>query len=367
MHLSCLEADFRSRSEWGELSCQTCQQAYEEEARSRLGDIAVREMGLSRLGDLANSYYELGDVDIARDLYKRGLVTLEKHCGADHQRVARMLNRLAACSLSLGNASTAKAYLERALGIWANHYVREYPTVANILCDLNTGICRLNNKNVAKDIIQPARTAMEEYYGCDCLAVAHILHKFGKSHEKFGDISSAKRMFRRTRKILARHHGVEHPLYARATAHLLPSLRAGKAPCAFTDSSGGSSSDLETMLDNLSCCQTVLGELRTGLGILESAVLQSTPTAYGRDHYHVARVLKNLAICQLRLSEKELLDSAKTLLDALDGDRDLQRVEALSKEENKLPRSVAAVGPPAKRQCLSLGQFCLPVKKQCIR
>lgn len=220
VHFSCVEAFYRCRKTWWDLSCPTCKHDYQGVAAIELGQIGLDEMERCYgeedpnvavlLMNLSNVYSAAGNASRQKDLLERALQIQERHFGPEHQAVSNVLTNLGNAYGDLGNSDKKRLLLERALTIKERVLGAEHEEVSVTLTNLGNAYGDLGDLERKRDVLQQALQIREREFGKDHFKVAVTLANLGNAYGSLGDVRKQCDLLLRTLAIEERELGLNH-------------------------------------------------------------------------------------------------------------------------------------------------------------
>jgi tetratricopeptide (TPR) repeat protein len=182
------------------------------------------------LGNLGNTYRDLGDTAQAVELLERALTIFEAVYGPDRPQVAITLGNLGNAHRDLGDTAQAVELLERALTIFEAVYGPDHPQVASTLTNLGAAHQQRGDTARAVELYQRALTIDEAVYGPDHPEVASTLTNLGVAHHHLGDTARAVELLERALTIFEAVYGPDHPQVASTLTNLGIAHSSGATP-----------------------------------------------------------------------------------------------------------------------------------------
>ena len=293
-----------------------------------------RAASVVSLGNLGNSYGELGDAAKQRDLLERALKIEEAYFGEDHREVAITLTNLGCAYGALGDALKKRDLLKRALKIDEAYFGEDHREVAITLTGLANAYGDLGDTAKKRGLLERALKILEAYFGEDHREVAITLTNLGNAYGNLGDALKERDLLERALKILEAYFGKDHKELAITLANLGNAYgdlgdalkkrdlleRALKILEAYF---GEDHKEVAITLANLGNAYGDLGDALKKRDLLERA-LKIREAYFGKDHKEVAIALADLgnAYGDLgdALKERDLLERALKILEAYFGE-----------------------------------------------
>jgi serine/threonine-protein kinase len=255
------------------------------------------------LGDLANTHYYLGHVDVSESLNRRALPLEQALFGDRHPNVAVTLYNLGNIRLDYGDYAEGERLFRRALDLNESWYGATHPKAATSALMLGRSVAYQGRADEAEVLYQRALEAMRAAYGENHIRFASVLSLMGDLARDQARLRDAERLFERAATIFKNVTGEEHEFYVHQLSNLgsvyLRQQRYGDAEAV-----------LRTAVARLTA--HVPGHRYTGLAQIRLGATLSHRQQYKEAERHAAagyRVLKNLP----GSSAVELHDARNTL------------------------------------------------------
>jgi tetratricopeptide (TPR) repeat protein/tRNA A-37 threonylcarbamoyl transferase component Bud32 len=159
----------------------------------------------------ANAYTLLGEWEPALALNRRTLAIRTRLLGADHTRVAGVLNNIGELLLEQGDHAGARDHLQRALAIREGPGKGSAVEVSHVLVNLGALERALGRPEAARDHLERALALREGTLGAHHILVGGALGRLGSLHVEMGEVDAGWPMLERAWTIHDRALGSSHP------------------------------------------------------------------------------------------------------------------------------------------------------------
>jgi serine/threonine-protein kinase len=172
------------------------------------------------LGDLANTHYYLGHVDVSESLNRRALPIERELFGDRHPHVAVTLYNLGNIRLDYGDYAEGERLFRRALELNESWYGTTHPRAASSALMLGRAIAYQNRPDEARDLYERALAGFRAAYGEKHIRVASALSLIGDLTRDAGKLDEAERSFDRAASIFRSITGEQHEFYVHQLSNL---------------------------------------------------------------------------------------------------------------------------------------------------
>jgi serine/threonine-protein kinase len=240
------------------------------------------------LGDLANTHYYLGHVDVSESLNRRALPLEQELFGDRHPNVAVTLYNLGNIRLDYGDYAEGERLFRRALELNESWYGATHPKAASSALMLGRSVAYQGRADEADVLYQRALEGMRRTYGENHVRFAGVLSLMGDLARDQGRLSEAERLFERAAAVFRNVTSEEHEFYVHQLSNLgsvyLAQKRYGEAERVLRSAVARLSAHLP-------------GQRYTGLALIRLGATLSRLQRYEEAERHSAagyRVLRNL-------------------------------------------------------------------------
>ena len=150
------------------------------------------------------------EVEAAKEQFKWALEVFEKTSGADHPKLASVINNLGYAMKSMGDWNGAHEHFRRALEIAEKKFGPNHPTVASILHNLGDVARGMGNLESAKSYFERALIIDRAVYGPTHPDLARDVDYLGQVLKETGDFDAEKRLYADAREAIVKSHGESH-------------------------------------------------------------------------------------------------------------------------------------------------------------
>jgi len=178
----------------------------------RLNPEIITEKDQSQLwNDLGVSYFELGTIEKARDLYENALSLNIKLFGENNLEVVTNKSNLAGIYKSIGEFQTAKKLLEESLATFNEISGKNHPYLDTLESNLAMVYEDLGELDKAKVLLEKALDNNLKRLGENHPDTAIKLSNLGVNHYKLGDMVKAKDLFEKALNSDLKNFDKNHP------------------------------------------------------------------------------------------------------------------------------------------------------------
>jgi serine/threonine-protein kinase len=172
------------------------------------------------LGDLANTHYYLGHVDISQSLNERALPLEQELFGDRHPNVAVTLYNLGNIRLDYGDYAEGEGLFRRALDLNESWYGATHPKAASSALMLGRSIAYQGRRDEADALYRRALEGMRASYGENHVRFASVLSLMGDLARDRGSLHEAERSYERAAAIFKNVTGDQHEFYVHQLSNL---------------------------------------------------------------------------------------------------------------------------------------------------
>jgi len=158
--------------------------------------------------------WRVGDYEMARPYFERGLTICEQALGSDHLLTARCLQDLGGLLRAQRNDKGARPLLERALAICGRNPQPNHQLTVTILNNLAGLLSIQNDSSAARALLDRAREICERGLGPDHPLLALTLNNLAGLLRNEQDSTLARRLYEQALAIRRKVLGPNHPEYA---------------------------------------------------------------------------------------------------------------------------------------------------------
>jgi serine/threonine-protein kinase len=185
------------------------------------------------IGNLANTHYYLGHVDVSEQLNRRALPLDQELFGDRHPYVAVTLYNLGNIRLDYGDYAEGERLFARAVELNESWYGATHPKTATSVLMLGRSIAYQGRLDDAEPLYQQALQALHDAYGENHVRVGSVLSLMGDLARDQGKFAEAERSFLRAAAIFKEVTSDQHEFYVHQRSNLgsvyLAQLQYGEA------------------------------------------------------------------------------------------------------------------------------------------
>ncbi|WP_421873832.1 tetratricopeptide repeat protein [Marinoscillum sp.] len=254
---------------------------------------------------LAGVYTQLGNYDLAEELYLAVLPIFRKAYGDQHPEYATVAANYSSLLQLQGNYYTAEYYLKIAEQIKLNTFGKDnldYLTTYENLALLYLNTARYTEAElILEDILAVKKGLLEP----DDPSIGYSLTNLGSVNKQLAEYADAESYLKKARKIYTKAYGENHIFYASVVNNLallyqkMGNLEAARplfeqALAVYEEQIGKLNPDYATALENLATLYQLEGDLDKAKELLEEA-LKIDEQILGQNHPLYSKTLHNLA------------------------------------------------------------------------
>ena len=157
--------------------------------------------------------------DEAQRYFERALAIFERNFGADHPRVAAVLNNMGTLADGRGDLKRAEKYMQRALDMWVRLFGPEHPDVASARSNLASVYLKRKQFGKAESLYQSALAVDEKVFGPAHEKVAVDLNNLAALYNNAKRFDEAEQCFDRAAAIYEKMPNQAEMLYAALLAN----------------------------------------------------------------------------------------------------------------------------------------------------
>jgi eukaryotic-like serine/threonine-protein kinase len=185
---------------------------FEEAIALRTRALGPDHQRLGRLiGRLAGLDADQGRYTEARRHYEQTLAILEKELGPDHPDCARTVGSIGQMLQNAGDLDGARANLERSVAMLEQSLGPDHPDVARLGASLGSVLSAQDHVEEAAARLERVVASLERSLGPDHIDVAQALTTLANVFETHGDSVRSRPLYERALAILERGLGPDHP------------------------------------------------------------------------------------------------------------------------------------------------------------
>nr|WP_286206522.1 tetratricopeptide repeat protein [Sessilibacter corallicola] len=272
--------------------------------------------------NLALTLGDRGDLQGAKNLLEKAMISNEKNFGEDHPNTARCYSNLGLVLQNLGDLQGAKTLLKKAMLAAEKNFGEDHPTTAIRYSNLGSVLIDLSDFQGAKTLLEKAMISDEKNFGEDHPNTARCYSNLGLVLQNLGDLQGAKTLLKKAMLAAEKNFGEDHPTTAIRYSNLgsvlidLSDFQGAKTlleKAMISDEKNFGEDHPYTAINcsNLGIALQNLGDFQEAKTLLEKAMV-SDEKNFGEDHPYTARNYSNLGIVLKDLGD---LLGAKALLE----------------------------------------------------
>jgi eukaryotic-like serine/threonine-protein kinase len=263
------------------------------------------------LGDLANTHYYAGHLEVADSINRIVIAMDRKRLGPRHPNVADDLINLGAIQFDLGNYPEAEAIFRESRDIFSEYYGEDHIETAAAELRVGQALQYEGRLDEAQQLVARALSVRERVYGADHPLVATALNYMASIELGRHNHAAAEQSFRRVADIYRATQGERHPFVAIALSNLASVyMDAGdyvRAEPIYRDVIGRLNETLEPQDLNIGIARIKLGRVLLREGKVEEAEQQSLAG------YEILAKQTNPTVSWLRSARNDLIEAYSRL------------------------------------------------------
>ncbi len=272
--------------------------------------------------NLAITLKRRGNLQGAKSLLKKAVLSCEKNFGEDHPTTVIRYSNLGLVLQALGDLQTAKNLLEKAIISNEKNFGEDHPTTATSYSNLGVLLRDLSDLQGAKNLLEKAIISNEKSFGEGHPTTAIGYSNLGLVLRDQGDLHGAKNLLEKALLSAEKNFDESHPITTIRYSNLglvlqdLGDLQGAttlleKAMISNEKSFGEDHPTTVICYSNLGLALQDLGDLQGAKTLLEKAII-SNEKNFNEDHPNTSRCYSNLGLVLKDLGD---LQGAKNLLE----------------------------------------------------